>query len=134
MPIRSPFLAEFSMSREVCTLFGSVRGAGAAIPTITPTALSTTTTIQTYTAEDNFVASTARSGVGTYTLTLKDSFPVILDIEANVWGTDGKRCQVIDYNPTTRVLSVQVYTAAGAAVDLATTDNLKLAIAARLST
>jgi len=122
---------------EGCVMFGSVQGAGAAIPVIPTTTLSVSSSIQPMTAADNMVSGTAgditRSGVGVYTLKLKEALPVILDIYPDVWGTDGKRAQVTDYVPNTRILSVKVYTAAGVAADLASTDNLKLVIFGRLS-
>lgn len=120
------------MSVDAITFFGSVQGAGAAAPVIPTTTLSTTSSIQPMKPQDNFVSSVAgdivRSGVGVYTLKLKDGLPVIFDIGANVWGTDGKFAQVTDYNPSTRVLSVKTYSSVGAAADLAATDNLKLTI------
>lgn len=116
---------------------GSVQGAGVAIPVIPTTTLSVSSSIQPMTAADNMVSGTAgditRSGAGVYTLKLKDSLPVILDIIPNIWGTDGKQAQLTDYVPSTRILTVKVYTAAGVAADLAATDNLKLTIFGRLS-
>ncbi len=127
-----------SMSQDTCFVFGSVQGAGAAIPVIPTTTLSTTSSIQPMTAQDNFISGTAgditRSGAGVYTLKLKDGLPIILNITADVWGTDGKFAQLTDYNPSTRVVSIKTYTAAGVAADLASTDNLKLTIIGRLST
>lgn len=123
---------------EVCVMSGSVQGAGAAIPVIPTTTLSTSSSLHYMSAADNMVSGTAgditRSGVGVYTLKLKEALPVILDILPNVWGADGKRAQVTGYNPSTRVVSVAVYTAAGVAADLASTDNLKLTVIGRLST
>lgn len=134
---RSPNASVFAMPPEQCTFFGSVQGAGASIPVIPTTTQSVSTSKLPMTAANNFVSGTAgditRGGVGTYTLKLKDSLPVILDIVPTVWGTDGKRCQVVDYVPSTRIVSVQVYTAAGAAADLAATDALKLTIIGQLS-
>lgn len=132
---RSPEPVSFVMSRDMCTFFASVQGAGAAAPTIPTTTLSTTSSIQPMKAEDNFALAggIARSGVGVYTITLKDSLPYVFDIGVSVWGTDGKWGQMTDYNPTTRVISVKTYAAGGAAADLATTDNLKLTIVGRLT-
>lgn len=134
---RSPQGPLVSMSNETCIMSGSVQGAGAAIPVIPTTTLSTSSSIQPMTAADNMVSGTAgditRSGAGVYTLKLKDKMPVILDIIPNVWGTDGKRAQLTDYVPSTRILTIKVYTAAGVAADLASTDNLKLTIYGRLT-
>ena len=134
---RSPYEYFGVMSREGCLFFASVQGAGAAAPTIPTTTLSLTSSIQPMTAEDNFASAVAgdivRSGAGVYTVKLKDSVPVILDLIADVWGTDGKKAQMTDYNPQTRVISVKTYNAAGTATDLASTDNLKFVIIGKLS-
>ncbi len=131
---RSPYPSG-CMSYDTITFFGSVQGAGAAAPTIPTTTLSKTSSIQPMKAEDNFVSAVAgdivRSGAGVYTIKLKDSIPVVLDIQPNVWGTDGKWAQLTDYDPSTRIISIKSYNAAGAATDLATTDNLKLTIIGR---
>lgn len=135
---RSPSTMLFSMSSELCIFFASVQGAGAAIPTIPTTTMSTTSSIQPMTAQDNYASGVAgdivRSGVGVYTIKLKDSCPIVLSIIPTVWGTDGKSAQMTDYNPATRIMSVKTYSAVGAAADLATTDNLKFTVLARLST
>ncbi len=130
---RITYAPGFSTSRETVTMYGSARGAGAAILTITPTAPSSTSVVQLMTTEDNFVESTARSGVGLYTITLKDSLPSILDIGLNVWGVDGKYAQPSDYNPSTRVLSFKTYSAGGTASDLAATDNLRVVVVGKLN-
>lgn len=135
---RSPNSPPVHMSPGTCLFHGSVQGAGAAIPVIPTTTHSVSTSKHPMSAQNNYVSGTAgditRGGVGTYTLKLKDSLPVILDIVPNVWGADGKSCQIVDYVPSTRIVSVQVYNAAGAAADLASTDNLKLTIIGQLST
>lgn len=135
---RSPEAFAYAMSRNMLTFFGSVQGAGAAAPVIPTTTLSPTSSIQPMKAEDNFVSPVAgditRSGVGVYTIKLKDGIPYVLDIGCPVWGTDGKYAQITDYNPTTRVISVKTFSAGGAAADLAATDNLKLAIVGRMDT
>ena len=135
--IRSGYSESYQGSPEVFTFFGSVQGAGAAAPTIPTTTQSTSTSIQPMTAANNWVSSTAgditRSGVGVYTIKLKDALPVILDIGVNVWGTDGKWAQMTDYNPSTRVISVKVYAAGGSAADLATTDNMKITVTGQVS-
>lgn len=129
---RSGYINAYVMSPDVHTFFGSVQGAGASAPTIPTTTQSTSSSIQPMTAANNFVSSTSgditRSGVGVYTIKFKDSLPVILDIGVNVWGTDGKWAQITDYVPSTRILTVKVYAAGGAAADLATTDNLKITV------
>jgi hypothetical protein len=114
------------MSRDAIMFQGSVRGAATATPTITPAVYSATSLVQFMAASDNWILSTARSGVGAYTLRLKDSVPVFYDVLVSVWGTDGKQAQVADYNPTTLTLTITVLSAGAVAADLATTDNLRL--------
>lgn len=129
---RSKYTDGGCMSVDTITFFGSVQGAGAAAPVIPTSVLSATSSIQPMKPQDNFISSVAgdivRSGVGVYTAKLKDGVPVIFDISANVWGTDGKFAQITDYNPTTRVISFKTYSSVGAAADLAATDNVKFAI------
>lgn len=128
----------FGMPRELVIFFGSVQGAGAAAPTIPTTVFSSTSSILYMAAEDNFVSGVAgdivRSGAGVYTIKLKDGIPIVFDIVPMIWGTDGKWAQMTDYNPSTRILTVKTFNAAGAAADIATTDTLKLTILGRLST
>ncbi len=123
------------MSPDAITFQGSVRGAAAAPPTITPTVIPSpnTTQIQYMAASDNFILSAARSGVGAYTFKLKDGVPVVFDCDVNIWGLDGKQAQVADYNPNTLTLTVTVLSSAGAAADLATTDNLRFTFLGRLT-
>jgi len=125
------------MSPETIIFYALVQGAGAATPVIPapPTfPRGSVTTVKTVaTKMNNYAASTTRSGVGVYTVVLSDGLPEILDIIPNVWGTDGKRAQIQDYNPVTRTISVTVFTAAGAAADLAATDVLRFTIAGQFS-
>lgn len=126
-----------SMAYEEITFYAKIQGAGAAAPVRAPTTFSATSSIGFMHASNNFVSLTAtdivRSGAGVYTVKLRDSLPVILWIDPSVWGTDSKRAQVTDYNPTTRVISVKVTTAAGVAADLASTDFLTFKITGQKS-
>ena len=124
---RSPNPA-MAMPPEFVTYFGLIQGAGAAVPVV-PAAPSSprfgaiTSVKGLMTAANNYVASLTRVSAGVYTAVLKDGVPEILDIDPNVWGTDGKQCQIQDYNPQTKTLSFAVFSAAGAAAtDLAATD------------
>jgi hypothetical protein len=134
---RSGYCESYTGSGEVFTFWGSVQGAGAAPPTIPTTTQSPTSSIQPMTATNNFVSGVAadltRSGVGLYTVKLKEGLPVILDISMNVWGTDGKWSQITDYNPTTRVLTFKTFAAGGGAADIVSTDNVKLTIIGQMS-
>ena len=115
-----------SMAYDQIHFFAKMQGAGAAALVRAPTTFSATSWIGFMHASNNFASLTAadhtRSGAGVYTVKLRDTLPVILDLFANVAGTDGKKAQITDYNPTTRVISVKTYNAAGAATDLASTD------------
>lgn len=115
---------------------GAVQGAGAAAPVIPTTTLSTTSSKLYMAVSVNCISATAgditRGGVGAYTAKIKEDLavPVILDIIATCWGADSKRVQVQDYNPTTRIITFAVTTAAGVAADLAATDAVKFNIEA----
>lgn len=113
-----------SMHHRAVYMLAAVVGAGAAIPTI-PAA----TVIL---PADNWAASATRSGVGTYVIILKDKLPVHLMMACAVIGTDGKDVQVTAFSTVNGTISVQTYTAAGVAVDLATTDTLRILITGRL--
>lgn len=116
----------FAMPYEQITLFAKVQGQGPAAPIRAPTTFSATSTKGFMFSSHNFVSTVAanitRSGVGVYTAKLRDGLPLVLDIVPTVMGTDGKRVQIQDYNPTTRVISFSAFDAAGALADLATTD------------
>lgn len=113
-----------SMHHRAVTMLAALVGAGAAIPTIPAASVVL--------AADNWAASATRSGVGTYVITLKDKLPVHLAMGCEVIGTDGKRVQVTAFSVTAGTISIQAYTAAGVAVDLATTDTLRILITGRL--
>lgn len=116
----------YAMPAGMVVFFAKVQGAGAAAPVRAPTTVSATSWRSFMATSNNFCSTTAtditRSGVGVYTMKLRDSFPSIPDIDAGVAGDDGKQVQVTDYNPTTMVISFKTFTAAGVAVDLAATD------------
>lgn len=126
-----------AMPYDQITFYAKIQGAGAAAPVRAPTTFSATSSIGYMHASNNFVSLTAaditRSGAGVYTVKLRDSLPVILDIFPSVWGTDSKKAQITDYNPTTRVISVKVSTSAGVAADLAATDFLTFVITGQKS-
>jgi hypothetical protein len=71
--------------------------------------------------------------VGAYTAKLRDGVPVVLDIDGRVWSTTGavaaKDVYIVEYNPTTRVITFGVNLATtGAVVDLLSTDFLVFTI------
>lgn len=134
---RSPYDVGGNMSPDACSFVACVQGAGAAAPVI-PTAVFSGTSAKGYmTAANNFASAVAgditRAGVGQYTIKLKDGLPVNLDIAPNVWGPSGTWATIVDYNPTTRVVSILVWAAGGAAADLAATEFLRLSVAGQLS-
>lgn len=92
----------------------SVVGAGAAPPTIPA-------------SHSHIVASTGRTGVGLYTIQLRANrvWPTLLGLnDPAVIGPAGKWGSVISYNPLTGLFTIQTFSAAGAAVELAATDQL----------
>lgn len=125
------------MSGDAVVFFGALQGAGAAAPVI-PTNVRPTTTTKLYLARSNNFFSTVagditRSGAGAYTAKLRDSVPELIDVDINVWGTDGKQAQVTEYNPVTRVITFTVLSAAGAAADLAATDVARFTFTGQLT-
>lgn len=119
----------YAMSQEQITFFAKVQGAGAAAPVRAPTTYSATSTIGFMHASNNFAPLVAtditRSGAGAYTMKLRDSLPVILNITAECWGpaATGKDIVIQDYNPTTRVITfASNLESSGAATDLAAAD------------
>lgn len=129
----------FSMCFEQVTMFAKIQGAGAAAPVRAPTTFSATSMAGFMPASCNFVSTVAaditRSGVGAYTAKLRDGFPVVLDIDGRVNATTGaaaaKDVYIVDYNPTTRVITFGTNLATtGAVVDLLSTDFLTFTITA----
>jgi hypothetical protein len=127
----------FAMPREQITFYAKIQGAGAAAPVRAPTTFSATATSGFMHASNNYVSLTAaditRSGVGAYTAKLRDGVPVVLDIDGRVWSTTGavaaKDVYIVEYNPTTRVITFGVNLATtGAVVDLLSTDFLVFTI------
>lgn len=116
----------FAMPYEQITHYAKIQGQGVAAPIRAPTTFSATSTKGFMFASHNFVSPIAaditRSGVGVYAAKLRDGLPLVLAIVPTVMGTDGKRVQVQDYNPTTRVISFSAFDAAGLADDLDATD------------
>lgn len=134
---RTPYAESYQMGPEVCSFLACVQGAGAAAPVIPPTAFSGSSSKGYMTAANNFASGVAgdivRTGVGVYTVKLKDGLPVVLDISPNVWGPSGTWATILDYNPQTRVVSVNTWAAGGAAADLAATEFLRLGIIGQMS-
>jgi len=134
---RSGNTESYNMSPEACTFVAMWQGAGAAIPVIPPTLFSATSSKGFMSAQNNFASGVAgditRAGVGQYTMKLKDGLPVNLDISPNVWGPSGTWATIVDYNPTTRIVTVLVWAAGGAAADLAATEFLRLTINGQMS-
>lgn len=127
----------YSMCSEQITMFAKIQGAGAAAPVRAPTTFSATSMAGFMCASCNYVSTVAaditRSGVGAYTAKLRDGLPNVLDIDGRVNATTGaaaaKDVYVVDYNPTTRVITFGVNLATtGAVVDLLSTDFLTFTI------
>lgn len=131
---RSGYSESYNMSPEAMTFIAVLQGAGAAQPVIPPTTYSTTSSKGYCSAANNFAASATRSGVGQYTMTLKDGCPVALDVAPNVWGPNGTWATISDYNPSTKVLTFFTWAAGGAAADLAATEFVRFSFACQAST
>jgi hypothetical protein len=124
-----------AMPYDQIHFFAKFQGAGNANLTVATTTFSATSSLAFMHRSNNF-ASTAtadaakftHTGTGLYTVPLSDTLPVILDMDPNVWGADGKQATIVDYNPTTRTVSLRTVNAAGTLTDLATTDFLILTI------
>jgi hypothetical protein len=116
----------FSMTPESIRFYAKIQGQGAAAPIRAPTTFSSTSFISFMHASNNFISLVAtditRSGAGVYTAKLRDFLPVIVAMDIQVAGTNGKWGSIVDYNPTTGVISFLTFSSAGAATDLATTD------------
>jgi alkyl hydroperoxide reductase subunit AhpC len=117
----------FSMSPELIIFFAKVQGAGAATaPVRAPTTFSNTSWKGFMFASNNFVSTVATdiatSATGVYTAKLRDVTGHVINISADLAGTDGKWAQVTNYNHSTQVISFQVFSALGALADMASTD------------
>lgn len=132
---RSGYTESYVMFPEACTVMACVQGAGAAPPVIPPTTFSATSSKGYMSAANNFALTggIGRTGVGAYTVTLKDGLPVVLDIGVSIWGPNGTWGTISDYNPTTRVATILVFAAGGAAADLAATEFLRLTFTGQMS-
>jgi len=118
-----------AMPYEHLTFYAKIQGAGAAAPVRAPTTFSATSAIGFMHVSHNFVSLTAaditRSGAGAYTLKLRDSVPVVLNVVAECWGpaATAKDIVIQDYNPTTKVLTFSSnLESSGVATDLAAAD------------
>lgn len=113
----------------------AVNGAGAAAP-VAPAGL---TAVQPdFPVKANVLSRVAaeiptRSGVGAYTVTIDPTFALaqLLDCPCNVYGAAGAWASVQGMVASTRVITVKVFTAAGAAYDLLATDLLVIDIKGR---
>lgn len=119
----------YAMPREHLTFYAKIQGAGAAAPVRAPTTVSATSAIGFMHTSNNYcspvAADIARSGAGVYTMKLRDSVPVVLNISGDVWGpaATAKNLVIQDYNPTTKVVSFTTnLESTGAATDLASAD------------
>lgn len=131
-----------AMPYDHLVFYAKIQGQGAAAPIRAPSTFSATSMASYMHASNNYVSPVAaditRSGVGAYTAKLRDGLPVVLDIDGRVNATTGaaaaKDVYVVDYNPTTRVITFGTNLATtGAAVDLLTTDFLTFVISGQKS-
>src|SRR5688572_2373587 len=107
---RTPYGMQ-SFHHKTVYCHAAVLGAGAAPPTVPTTR-----------PQDNLAASAARSGVGAYTVTLREPLLNVLDIIPMISGagTLGQRAQVSGSAIVggVTVITVTCYTAAGVAYEL----------------
>jgi hypothetical protein len=123
----------FAMPAEHILFYAMIQGAGAGNAPVVPSIVQNKTSMLAFMARSNNFVSIApgditRNNTGAYSAKLRDGLPQILDIDANLWGVDGKQAQMVDYNPTTRVMAFGVFSSSGALVDLAATDFVRFTI------
>lgn len=132
MPQRGLYSESFTSCLEQATIFGLIQGAGAAVPVVAGITFSASSSKSFMPRTVNWIsliaADITRSGVGVYTAKLVDSLPYVIDITPAVWGPSGTWASIVDYNPTTRVISFQTFAAGGAAADLAATEFLRFTV------
>lgn len=125
MPTRSEY-PHSSMHLEACDFMAVVVGAGAVAPTIPASSVVRPC--------DNFALSAARTSEGLYVITLKEKFPVILDVDPHIIAASGayKQVYTVSWSEAAGTITVQCMLAAGSGVDdIETTDTLRLRILAR---
>lgn len=131
-PSRTLYNESFSSVLEQATIYGLIQGQGAAAPVVAPTAFSATSSKSFMPRSVNWVSLVAsdivRSSAGVYTVKFVENMPYVIDITPAVWGPSGIWASIVDYNPTTRVVSVQTFAAGGAAADLTTNDYLRFTV------
>jgi hypothetical protein len=106
----------YSLLREEIATTGGITGAGAVDATI----LATTK----MPVSDNMIASAARTGAGAYTVTLKEIYPRAYPVSTSVVGLDGKSVQITSIPASALAFTIQSRNTAGAATDLAATDDV----------
>ena len=125
------YALSYTTMAEQITMYGMLQGQGAAAPIIPPTATSNTSSAGFCQASLNCLSTTAsdhvRTSAGNYTTKIQPTTPtrvppLIFDVGINVWGTTGLWASIVDFNPSTGVLTFKTFSAAGSATDMATTD------------
>ncbi len=131
-PSRSLYSESFSSIQELSTTYGMIQGQGAVAPVVAPTTFSATSAKGFMSRSINWISlvptDITRSGVGVYTAKFVENMPYVADLTPSIWGPSGLWGTIIDYNPTTRVVSFQTFAAAGAAADLTVNDFLRFTI------
>jgi hypothetical protein len=114
--------------------YGMLQGAGAAAPFYPTNTVSQTSSKGFMQKSANAISAvagdTTRTGTGAYTTKLHSAAqqqltglpPLAIDISANVWGPSGTWSSIVDYNPTTGLLTFLTFAAGGTAADLASTE------------
>ena len=119
----------------------AVVGAGAAAPVAPAGLVANLSATPDFPKKANALSTLAaeiptRSGVGLYVVTYDASFtvPKILNVPAEVYGVTGMWASVTAVNTTTRQITVNTYSAAGALTDLTTAALLVLSCECQDST
>lgn len=132
MPQRSLYSESFTNVLEQATIYGLIQGAGAAAPVVAGTTFSGTSSKSFMPRSVNWIsliaADIVRTGAGIYTAKFTDGLPYVIDITVSNWGTSGLWASMVDFNPTTRVVSFQTFNAGGTPADMAATDFLRFTI------
>lgn len=132
----------FTQLFDQVTLYGMLQGAGAAAPTIPTTTVSNTSSVGFCQASANILslvaADTTRTGAGQYTTKIRQVTPaaqppLVFDVGINVWGPSGIWGSIVDFNPSTGVLTFRTFGASGTATDATTSEFIRFTFTGQLA-
>lgn len=128
MTARSPYPTN-SMHGSHVSFLAAVVGNGTGAPTIPASTVVP--------PQDNWALSAVRTSEGLYVITLKDRWPLILNVVPTIVAATGafKQAYPVSWNEVAGTITIQVMLAAGSGVDdLESTDTLRLWVEARTET